>query len=322
MQAHRRSSVMQAAGTYGRSGASVAAAFIALVMIAAALSPARAQQVLAIVNGIPITSYDVDQRTRLAQLSGPKIPSRKEILDDLIDDKVKVIEAKKFGIEASTAEVENAFATMASRMGMKSAQLIQVLSGRGVNAETLKSRIRADIAWGHLVRGRFQASLQVGEGDIHAALGQPAEDAKGDVGYVYTLRPILFIVPQGAPPSAFEARRREADALRNRFSGCVEGVRFASELRDVAIRDQIIRNSATLPAPLRTMLNSLEIGKLTTPEATAQGIELFALCGKEVTRAETPRKQEARQEIFAKRFDTQSKQYLERVRRGSMIEYK
>jgi peptidyl-prolyl cis-trans isomerase SurA len=295
---------------------------LAIAAASAALSAAYAQQVLAVVNGFPITSYDVDQRSRLQQISGGKATSRKEILDDLIDDRVKYLEAKRYGIEASNAEIESAFSNMASRMGLKSAQLVQALNGRGINADTLKSRIRSDLAWGNLVRGRFQASLQVGEGDIHAMIGQSSDDAKGGVGHVYTLRPILFIVPQGSPPAAFEARRREADALRSRFNDCQQGVTFARELRDVAVRDTIIRNSASLPEQLRTMLNNLEIGKLTTPETTAQGIEVFALCGKEVTRAETPRKQEARQEIFAKRFDEQSKRYLQRVRRAAMIEYK
>jgi len=328
MQAQRRSSVLQAVrsrlGTFRvcrRAGAAIVAVLAAAATIAAAAPPARAQQVLAVVNGIPITSYDVEQRTKLAQTSNRR-PSRKEVIDDLIDDRVKLIEAKRFGIEVPNTEVESSFAGMASRMGMKPAQLTQALSSRGVHADTLKLRIRADLAWGHLVRGRYQATLQVGEGDIRAMLGPPADDGKGEVGHVYTLRPILFIVPQGAAPAVFEARRREADALRSRFNGCEAGVRFARELRDVAVRDPIIRNSASLPGPLRTMLNSLEIGKLTAPDTTAQGIELFALCGKDVTRAETPRKQEARQEIFAKRFDTQSKRYLERVRRGAMIEYK
>jgi len=277
--------------------------------------------VLAVVNGVPITSYDVDQRTRLSQISGGKVPSRKEVLDDLIDDRVKLSEAKRWSVEVPNSEVESSYAAMASRMGMKPEQLTQALTGRGVNPETLKLRIRADIAWGNLVRGRYQASLQIGDGDLHAALGAAAEDESA-VGHVYTLRPILFIVPQGSPPAAFEARRREADALRNRVSGCEEGVRFARELRDVAVRDQIIRSSANLPAPLRTMLNSLEIGKLTAPEITAQGVELFALCGKEVTRAETPRRQETRQGLFAKRYEEQSKRYLARVRSSAMIEYK
>ena len=45
-------------------------------------------------------------------------------------------------------------------------QLTQMLAKSGVNASTLKSRIRADIAWQQLVRGRYQASLQIGEKDL------------------------------------------------------------------------------------------------------------------------------------------------------------
>jgi peptidyl-prolyl cis-trans isomerase SurA len=324
MQAHRRSSVSRILWTSAAGGCASACVVVALAaaLIAGMASPAGAQQVLAVVNGIPITSYDVDQRIKLAQLSGSKATGRKEVLDDLINDRVKLHEAKRFGIEIPNSDVESSFATMASRMGMKPDQLGQSLSGRGVNADTLKMRIRADLAWGHLVRGRFQASMHVGEGDIHAILGQPSDNDTSSVGHVYRLRPILFIVPQGSPPAAFEARRREADALRNRFNSCEEGVRFARELRDVAVRDQIVRSSANLPAQMRTMLNSLEIGKLTVPETTAQGVEVFALCGKEVTRAETPRKQETKQELFAKRYEAQSKRYLEQVRRSAMIEYK
>jgi peptidyl-prolyl cis-trans isomerase SurA len=285
-------------------------------------TPARAQQVLAVVNGIPITSYDVDQRGKLLRMSGQKSTSTKEVLEDLINEKVKLFEAKKYGIEASNADVESSFASMAKRMGLNSAQLTQTLNGQGVNAATLKSRIRSDLAWGNLVRGRFQATLQVGEGDIRAMLGPPSGNEKGAIGHVYTLRPILFIVPRGSPPSAVESRRREAEALRGRVSGCAQAVRAARQIRDVAVRDSIIRDSANLPEAMRTMLNSLEIGKLTAPEPTAQGIEMFALCGKEETKAETPRQHEARQEIFTKRYEEQSKRYLEDVRRSAMVEYK
>jgi peptidyl-prolyl cis-trans isomerase SurA len=297
-------------------------AAVAAVAIIGSLSPASAQQVLAVVNGVPITSYDVDQRTRLIQISAHKTPSRKEVLEELIDEKVKLIEAKKFGLEATGAEVERSFASMASRMGMDPPQLTKALSSRGIDANTLKARIRADLVWGNLVRGRYQASLQVGEGDIQALLGRPSADDKGAIGHVYRLRPILFIVPQGSPASAFDARRREAEALRSRFDNCEQGVALARELRDVAVRDAITRNSSSLPEEMRKRLNSVEIGKLTTPEQTAQGIEAFAVCGREVTRADTPRKQEARQEIFQKRYEAQSKRYLQQIRRSAMIEYK
>lgn len=338
MLAIRRSSVAQAArerpaciepghGTKFRLArritAYLTAALAALGLAAGTLSSAHAQQVVAVVNGVPITSYDIDQRSRLIRLSGERPPDRKAVLEELIDEKVKLNEAKRFGLKASDSDVNSHYGNMASRMGMNSAQLTQMLKGRGVDPSTLRSRIRSEIVWSNLVRGRYQATLQVGEGDIQHMLRQSSEDDdKGTVGHVYTLRPILFIVPRGSPRSAFEARQREATALRSRFNGCEQGIALARELRDVAVRDTIVRNSAGLPQALRTMLNGLEIGKLTTPDVTAQGVEMFALCGKETTRAETPRKHEVRQQLFTKRYEAQSKRYLERIRRGAMIEYK
>ena len=138
MQAHRRSSVAKTM----RSGAGLAVLAVAFLLTTV---PARAQQVLAVVNGTPITSYDVEQRTQLARISGTKVLGRKEILEELIDEKVKLLEAKRYAIEASNAEVESAYATMASRMGMKPDQLTKVLGQRGINADRpVQSRTRGE----------------------------------------------------------------------------------------------------------------------------------------------------------------------------------
>jgi peptidyl-prolyl cis-trans isomerase SurA len=302
-----------------------ALAIAATALLAAAVSApgaVRAQQVVALVHGVPITSYDVDQRTRLLRLSLGRAPGRAEVLEELINERIKLREARQWGAEASNAQVEGTFANMARSMGMGPEQFTQVLSAQGINADTLKARIRADLSWGQLVRGRFQASLQIGERDIQSFLDQQQERDQA-VAYEYTLRPILFIVPQGSPAAVAEARRREADALRARFQNCDEGIRFARALRDVAVRDPIVRNSADLPAPLRTMLNTLEIGRLTTPETTPQGIELFALCARrETQQGDTPLKRAAREQLFSKRFEEHSKRYLEQIRRRAMIEYR
>ena len=138
-----------------------------LVLAAAApAAPARAQQVVVVVNGEPITALDIEQRSKLTQISTQKTPSRQEVIDELITEKLKVREAKKWGLEVTTSEVDQAYATMASRMRLTPDQLTQQLGRSGINPATLKHRIRADIAWPQLVRGRFQASLQIGEKDM------------------------------------------------------------------------------------------------------------------------------------------------------------
>src|SRR5262249_56189704 len=60
---------------------------------------ANAQQVVVIVNGEPITALDIEQRSKLNQLSTHKAPARQEILDELINEKLKVHEAKQLRLE-------------------------------------------------------------------------------------------------------------------------------------------------------------------------------------------------------------------------------
>src|SRR5204862_4830333 len=127
---------------------------------------------------------------------------------------------------------------------------------------------------------RFQSSFQFSDKDIAARLEVKKPDDANVVGYDYTLRPILFVVPRGSPPAAFEARAKEAEALRARFQSCDEGIALARGMRYVAVRPQVVKGSAELPVALRDVLAKTELGRLTVPEPTQQGIEVYALCGK------------------------------------------
>jgi peptidyl-prolyl cis-trans isomerase SurA len=292
-----------------------------LVFGASALATAAsAQQIVVIVNGEPITALDIEQRIKLNQLSTHKTPVRQEVLDELINEKLKVREAKKWGLEIPSSEVDNAYASMASRMKLTAAQLTDQLAKSGINPATLKARIKADITWPQLVRGRFQSSLQIGDKDIVRAMESKSNDT---VGYDYTLRPILFLVPTGSPDAFVEGRKREAEALRSRFQGCEDGIAFARALKDVAVREQVMRSSADIPAELRKVLEGVEVGRLTPPEVTKFGIEMFAICAKKESAADnSPGRRQVRDTIMAERYEQRSKQYLQDLRRGAMLEYK
>jgi len=292
--------------------------FISAALMAA--TAARAQQIVVIVNGEPITALDVDQRSKLTQLSTHKVPPRQEVIDELINEKLKLREAKKFGLEITASEVDTAYASMAGRMRFTADQLTQQLARSGVNVSTLKARIKADIAWAQIVRGRYQASLQIGEKDILSAMDTKSDDT---VGYDYTMRPILFLVPTGSPEAFIDGRKREAEALRGRFQGCEEGIAFARTLKDVAVREQVVRSSADIPAELRKVLEGIEVGRLTPPEITKFGVEMFAICAKKESSADnSPGKRQAKENLMAKRYEQRSKQYLQEIRRGAMLEYK
>jgi len=103
---------------------------------------------------------------------------------------------------------------------------------------------------------------------------------------------------------------------------CNEGLAMARALRDVAVREPITRSSADLNSQLRDLLGNIEVGHLTAPEVTAQGLQMFAVCNKKETTAESPLKREVREQLFAKRYESESKKYLEEIRKSAMIEYK
>jgi peptidyl-prolyl cis-trans isomerase SurA len=295
---------------------------VAAIMIASSQGSAvRAQSVAAIVNGEPITNLDIEQRIKLTTLTTRKTPTRQEALDELINDKVKIKEGKKYGLDMSASDIDAAFGNMASRMRMNSDQLVKTLEGHGIRPETLKSRIKADMTWGNLVRGRFQSSFIVAEKDLRAAVGDKVDDSNPQTeSYEYLVRPIVLVLPRGSSQAAVEQRRKEAELLRNRIQSCDEANELFRSMRDAAIRDQMTKTSADLPPPLRELLDKTPVGKLTPPEVTKQGIEMVALCSRKPTTADTPAKREAREKIYNQRYEAKSKSYLREARKGAMIE--
>jgi len=296
--------------------AAAATAFGAALLCGVSL-PAHAQ-IVAIVNGEPITATDIAQRSKLTQLSTHKAPPRQEVLDELIDDKLKIQLSKRYIAEVPKREIETAYASIARRAGMTTQQFTQAITKDGVSVEALKARIHADFVWGQIIRGKYQGSLQVGEKDVLAAL--QTKNKQDTIGYEYLLRPIMLLVPSGSAPTAIEARKREAEALRARFQSCEEGVPMAMALPDVAVRDPIRRQSADLPGPQREVLNNTALGHLTPPDTTTQGVELYAVCGKVTTTADTPTRHETRDEIFNERYQALSKKFLKELRAQALIE--
>jgi len=297
--------------------------FTAGIAMATAMTMAsRADaQAVAIVNGDPITVFDVEQRAKLIQLSTHQTKPRNEVVEELINEKIKVQLLKRFGIDGIDKDVDNAYANMARRMRATPKQFSENLEKSGIKTETLKTRIKADLIWSQVVRSKYQSAFQFSDQDVNARLKTKNRQDENAVGYDYTLRPILFVVPRGSPPAAFEARVKEAEALRARFQGCDEGIVLARGMRYVAVRAQVNKGSAELPAQLRDVLAKTEIGRLTAPETTPQGVEVYALCGKRQSES-GPAKKEVRDEMFNEAFEVVSKKYLKELRDQSMIEYR
>jgi peptidyl-prolyl cis-trans isomerase SurA len=275
------------------------------------------------VNGEPITNYDIEQRSKLTFLTTHKQPDRQQVIDELIDEKVKIREAKKFGVDPTATDIDQSYAAMSSRMRISPDQLTKTLENQGIRADTLKARLKAEMVWTSLVRGRYKESLQVGEKDVAAAVQVGGGDEKQEAeAFEYKMQPIVLIVPRGSGPAVIEARHKEAEALRSRVQTCDEANAFFKSMQNAAIREAVVKTSADIPPVLREVLDKTPIGHLTPPEVTKQGVEMVALCGRKPTTVDTPKKKEIRDKMFVQKYEAKSKSYLQEVRKAAMIEYR
>ena len=307
----------------GNALARLALALLALFLVAAGgAAPAAAQQILVMVNGEPITTFDVTQRIKLAQLTERASLSQKQALDALIDERLKIFTAKRYGVVVEDADVEKMFANMANRTGRTPEQLTQGLAQSGVNARILKNKMRADYVWNAYVRGRFSSATSVRDSDIFAALNAKGTDStQSQRTTEYTLRQIVLVVPRTAPAMRSQ-RLAEANALRQRFTDCDSGLEIARGLREAVVREPIIRTSADVPAGLRKVLDDTAIGRTTPPEVTQSGVEMVAVCNKREVVGESVQKREVRDDLQSRQFDAQSKRLLEEARKSSLIQYR
>jgi peptidyl-prolyl cis-trans isomerase SurA len=303
-------------------GIAIVPAIVLAIVLAVCVTPLHAQAVAVMVNGEPITEFDIEQRSKLDFLTTHKPTNRQDVINELIDEKVKIKEAKKYGVDPSSSDIDQAFGEMGTRMRITTEQLSKSLEVQGIRPDTLKARIKADMVWTSLVRGRYKERLQVGERDVAVAVKAEGGDDQRVEAFEYRMQPVVLIVPRGSPQTALEARHKEAETLRARVQSCDEANNYFKSMQNATIRDTVIKTSADIPEVLRKVLDDTPIGHLTPPEVTKQGIEMVALCARKPTTIDTPKKKEIRDKMYAQKYETTSKNYLQEIRRAAMIEYR
>lgn len=290
--------------------------------LALAGAPARAQNIVVMVNGDPITDFDIEQRSKLDTLTTQKTPSRQDVINTLIDDKIKLKEGKKYGVDPGVSDINQSYEGMAQRMRISTDQLTKSLESKGVRPETLKSRMKSEMVWTSLVRGRFKEKLLIGEKDVADKVREGGDEKLQIEGTEYKMQPIVLIVPRGSSAAFQETRMKEAEQYRSRVASCEEANSLFRSTPNATIRDSVTKTTADLPEALRKVLDDTPIGHLTAPEVTKAGIEMVVLCSRKPTTIDTPKKREIREKMYTEKYEKTQKAYLDELRKAAMIEYR
>lgn len=295
------------------------AILLALVSVAVSAAPAGATSIVAVVNDQPITSYAVAQRARLLQLTTGAKNMRRRALEELIDESLQIAETKRAGIEVSKAEVDAAYAGIAKRVKLPVAQLTRALRQAGVDPQTLRDRLRAQIGWARLVRAKFNAGDAVTEQDLVAALLKKGGKTDAEV-TEYDLQEVVVALPKNPRPARLAEAKRRAEELRGQFASCKEGIPMARDARETVVRPIGKRLDVDLPPGAAEILSKVEVGRLSKPMQQDHGLVMYAVCGKQTVHSTAAAMKSLEPEIRNEKGDLLARQYLSSLRRNALIE--
>lgn len=125
----------------------------------AALAQDGAMGIAAVVNEDVITVYDVQSRLGMfLATSGlentPDIQRRilPQVIQNLIEERLKTQEARRLKIETEDAEIREAVGAIEAQNGLRPGAFRELFAERGIDMGTLFSQIEADVAWVKVVR--------------------------------------------------------------------------------------------------------------------------------------------------------------------------
>ena len=248
----------------------------------------------------------------------PKL--KKEAQEELIDERLKLQEAKRGGIEISDADVRRMMKTLADRNKMTEEQFAQHLKGMGVDIATMNERTRAQAAWREVVRRKFSAQISITSRDVDRMISATASETGADI-VELQLAKITLPTHGKMDQAALAKRYAEADGLRQRISGCNAMGGLAKEVNARFDDLKYIRPSA-ISEPTRSMLLNARDGDVLPPATTPGGIEIYAVCGRRSIKADEKEREKAQEELAQKEFEIMAKRQLRDLRQDAHIEYR
>lgn len=157
---------------------------LAVAAVMALAGPLAAQSKFspyAYVNDQAITRYELDQRVQFLTLLNAPGDIRQIAIDGLIDDRLRMSEAKRMGIALTDAQIEAGMAEFASRANLSVDQFVEAIGQGGVSRESFRDFVRAGIVWREVIRARYSERVRITETEIDRAMAtvEPPAEARG-----------------------------------------------------------------------------------------------------------------------------------------------
>ena len=243
--------------------------------------------------------------------------ARKAALEELIDEKLKMQEAKRVGALVPDDEIDKVVRGIAERNKMTEAQLAQQLGG---SLDPMKFRVRSTLSWNEVIRRKFGQQISIGAKDVDKLVASAATGGEDQVELV--VQRIVISMPAKLDQAGVAQRVSQAEAIRAKFTDCKSSGQIATGVAGAKFDELGKRKPSAFPEPTRTLLLNAKDGEMLPPAVGENGIELFAVCGRDVIKVEEQKRNQAEGELKQKEFELLGKRHLKDLRQDAAIEYR
>ncbi len=323
-------------------------AFLVSLLLLSSAVHAADRRIVATVYDQPVTSGDVDQYLALQKLLGVPNVTRKDATEDLINQVVKIEEAKANRMQAQPKEIDARLAEIAKGLKTDKRGLDGKLRKQGVSLRLMEQFVAAQIGFSRLLRFKYKAEFKVNDADVDRKLAKYKSDIKSEVDgkvnaymrqfdkfksvTVYSIMEVNFPLDGEGSEELFQARALDAVTYGQNFRSCKNARGAANGIFNVRIGKSLEADASKLPPPLRKLLQSKGPGNVYGPMRSGNGLQMIAFCSQRTIEPPKPKRPDVKypyptREQVANAVANESyrsfeQKYVNQMRQTAIIEYK
>ncbi len=273
------------------------------------------QGIAVVVNDDVISALDLDTRMQLL-LKSLGVPDslesrdqiRPQILQSLIDERLKIQEAERLGIAVGSSEIQTTLSDIARQNGFEGDDLEEFFRAQDIDLKTLKDQILARLIWARIVSQEITPEIEIDSEDVSEIL----ERTKRNSGKPEYLVAEIFLSVDSS---------QSDDAAMATMNGLID--KIATTRNFAAIAGEFSQSASAkqggdlgwiqeedIDTELWQELSEMQPGEVSHPIRTLAGYHLLLLRDYRISGEEMSEKIGLKQILFSRDDQTEPEQQL------------
>lgn len=249
---------------------------------------------------------------------------RREVLDRLIDEELILQQATELKLSISSEQVDASIEEIKKQNNIDDDQLRDALKGQGMSMAHYRADIKRQLLRFRVLNIAVGSRVNVSDDEIKAYYER---HMKGGANTQVRASHIFISIPDGADAAAAAEKQAQAQKILERARGGEDFAKLARELSDDAATrveggDLGFFGKDMLPKPIEELVFSMQPGDIRGPVRADRGFHVIKMVDRKI---KPPKplddvKDEIRMQLRQKDMERQTKNYLQELRKKTLVD--